>query len=188
MLEAMHASAVADREAHIDMLWNRHKREAAKAAKEASEASSASPSGAGLVAPEVESTKKGGLKKEQRKQAEAKASEAQQAAATNRTMQLAMGKKGAPSWMLGGAKSAGSSSTFSRPGASLGKNTPKTRADIAANIPPVRKWGQVPEKKTIDMRDMIFVLEKCRTAKRVLGRAYMRRNSPGGMARGWWAA
>ena len=188
MLEAMHASAVADREAHIDMLWNRHKREAAKAAKEASEASSASPSGAGQVAPEVEPTKKGVLKKEQRKQAEAKASEAQQAAATNQTIQLAMSKKGAPAWMLGGAKPAGSSSIFSRPGASQGKNAPKSRADIAATVPPVRKWGQLPEKKTIDMRDMIFVLEKYRTAKRVLGRAYMRRNSPGGMARGWWAA
>ena len=187
MLEAIHASAVADREAHIDMLWNRHKREVAKAAKEASEASSASPSGAGLVAPEVEPAKKGVLKKEQRKQAEAKASEAQQAAATNRTMQMAMGKKG-PAWMFGGAKPTGSASTFSRPGGSLGKNAPKSRADIAATVPPVRKWGQLPEKKTIDMRDMIFVLEKYRTAKRVLGRAYMRRNSPGGMARGWWAA
>ena len=187
-LQQMHASAVAEREEYIDMLWNRHKREVAKLTKEATEAASASPSGAGQSAPEIDSTKKGGLKKEQRKQAEAKASEAQQAAATNRTMQLAMGKKGAPSWMTGGAKAGGASSISSRPGASLMKNAPKTRADIAASLPPVRKWGQFQEKKTMDMRDIIHVLEKDRTAKAVLLKAYMRRNSPGGMAKGWWAA
>lgn len=188
MLQQMHASATAEREEYIDMLWNRHKREAAKAAKEASEAASASPSGAGQVAPEIE-PKKGGLKKEQRKQAEAKASEAQQAAATNRTMQLAMssGKKG-PSWLTGGGKSGGLASIPPRPGSSFSRNAPKTRADIAASLPPVRNWGQFQEQKTIDMRDIIHVLEQDRTAKAVLGKAYMRRNSPGGMAKGWWAA
>ena len=42
------------------------------------------------------------------------------------------------------------------------KNAPKTRADIAASLPPVRKWGQFQEKKILDMRDIIHVLEKDR--------------------------
>ena len=189
MVEHMYKSAAAEREAYIDMLWTRHQRETAKATQEAIEAATASPSGAGQAAPEVE-PKKGGLKKEQRKAAEAKVSEAQQAAATNRTMQMSLGggKKAGPAWMMGGGKGASSSSTPTRPVA-LGssRNAPKTRADIANSIPPVRKWGQMQEKKTIDMRDMIFVLEKDNKAKKVLGTAYLRRNSPGGMAKGWWA-
>lgn len=186
ILQRMHESAVREREDHIDMLWARHKREAAKAAKEkeAKEASESSSAGAGLVAPDIDSAKRGS-KKGERKQAEIKASEAQQAAATNRTVGLAMGKKGAPAWMMGGGVKSGASS--SRPGGTSLKNSaPKTRADIAAITPPVRVWGQFKEKKTMDMRDIIFVLEADGTpSKRILGLCYLRRGSPGGMAKGW---
>ena len=188
ILQHLHESAVREREEYIDMMWARHQREAAKAAKEASEAAAAAaPSGEGQIAPDAEPTKKGNPKKGERKQAEIKASEAQQAAATNETMSKALAGKKRPAWMTGGFSKGSSSSIPARPGnISSKKGPPKTRADIAAMTPPVRVWGQFKEKKSMDMRDIIFVLEADGTPSlRVLGRCYLRRNSPGGMAKGW---
>ena len=87
----------------------------------------------------------------------------------------------------GGFKSGTSSPALSRPGSTpFKKDAPKSRADIAAITPPVRVWGQFKEKKTMDMRDIMFVLEADGTpSKRILGMCYLRRNSPGGMAKGW---
>lgn len=185
ILQHLHESAVREREEYIDMMWARHQREAAKAAKEVSEAAAASPSGEGQIAPDAEPTKKGNPKKGERKQAEMKASEAQQAAATNETMSKALAGKKRPAWMTGGFNKGTSSSITARPGNTSSKK-PKTRADIAANTPPVRVWGQFKEKKGMEMRDIIFVLEADGTPSlRVLGRCYLRRNSPGGMAKGW---
>ena len=188
VLKKLHESAVAEREAYIDMLWARHKREAAKAIKEAEATAAALTSGEGEVAPEVEAAKKGSLKKEQRKQIEAKASEAQQAAATNRTMNMMISNKKAPAWLSGAglSKGGGAPSVTARPSSTaLSKGAPKSRADIANSLPPIRPWGQFKETKAINMRDIMFVMEGDTAAKKVLGMCYLRRNSPGGMTKGW---
>lgn len=138
---------------------------------------------AGLLgerAPEVEGNRKSTSKKEQRKQADAKASEAQQHVATTNTMRLALGSFGKkmPSWMTkdppGGSafsvpKPNSSSQSNSRVSGSGGSQTGKI------------KFGNFREDKEdgrgIQLRDIVMVLEPEPKEKRSLARAYDKMSS-----------
>lgn len=182
-------SALAERTAEEERLAKRRRRAAAAAASadsgiSGSVAPDPSATGAGQRAPEPD-LKKTGTKKEQRKKDEAKATEAQQHAATNKTMNMALGLGGAMggkklSWMTGGASGSGGSSSFSRPNAM----NPAIRAPSKATGPPGsslpvgRKWGEFREDREtgagIQLRDIASVLENDGKEKKALAKAYAR--------------
>ena len=188
-VEVLQKSALAQRAAEEERLAKRRRRAAAAAASgDSSTAGSVAPdpsaTGAGQRAPEPD-PKKTGSKKEQRKKDEAKATEAQQHAATNKTMNMAFGLSGAMggkklSWMTGGAS--GGSSSFSRPNAtSANTKTPlKTTGLSGSSLPAGRKWGEFREDKEtgagVQLRDLVSVLEDDGKEKRALARAYARMN------------
>lgn len=188
-IQALQKSAQAERAAEEERLAKRRKRAAAAAASgDSSRAGSVAPdpsaSGAGQKAPEPEA-KKAGSKKEQRKKDEAKATEAQQHAATNKTMNMAFNMSSAMggkklSWMTSGA--GGGSSSISRPSPlnTAAKAASKTTGLSASSLPAGRKWGEFREDKEtgagIQLRDLVSVLEDDGKEKKAVARAYARMN------------
>ncbi|KAI4160045.1 MAG: hypothetical protein LQ342_006081 [Letrouitia transgressa] len=183
--QCLTASALRERAAEEERLSKRARRAAnALLAVEGSKSGtpSAGTSGAGTPsllsekAPELD-IRKAPSKKEMKKQAEAKVSEAQQHAATNNAMNMALGlgsKK--PSWMTGGATSA--STNPMRPGVntssgSQSKNT--TATTTGPGLPKARKFGSTEgggKGVGIQLRDMITVLEADRKERKALAKAY----------------
>ena len=192
VVQALQKSALAERAAEEERLAKRRRRAAAAAASsDSSRAGSVAPdpstTGAGQRAPDPD-PKKSGSKKEQRKKDEAKATEAQQHAATNKTMNMALGLGGAMggkklSWMTGGGGGGGGgSSSFSRPNAinPITRAPSKSTGPPGSSLPAGRKWGEFREDKEtgagIQMRDMVSVLENDGKEKRTLIKAYARMN------------
>lgn len=141
------------------------------------------PGSFGLTAPDIE-TRKGAKAKEQMSAAARKATEAQQHAATTKTMNMALGislpgKK--LSWMSKGAD-AGPSNPFlaGRPNANA--QSSKVGASgangVTGSLPKSRVIGDFREDKEtgagIQLRDMVSVLEHDGKEKRALQRAYGR--------------
>lgn len=181
MVETLRKSAMQERAAEEERLAKRRRR-AAAAATAASADSTVTGSVApdSVIAPDAES-KKTGTKKEQRKKEEAKATEAQQHAATNKTMNMALGMGGALggkklSWMTGGGGGGGSTS-FSRPNPTnaAAKVTSKNAAPAGTSLPAGRRWVEYKETgEGIEMRDIVVALENDGKAKKPLQRAYMK--------------
>lgn len=177
--EALHKSAQEERKSEQGRLAKRARRTAAGLAPAEAGASSTGVPGApglGLLgerAPEVD-TKKAPNKKEQKRQAEAKATEAQQHAATNKTTNMALGLK-KKSWMSGG----GGGGTSGLPRANT-QGLPRTATanGTGGQLPIGRRYGEFKEDKEtgkgIQLRDMIAVLETDGKEKKALARAYTR--------------
>ena len=144
------------------------------------------PATIGERAPDVDVKK--GSKKDQKRQADAKATEAQQHAATNQTMnmQLGFGKK-KPSWMTSGRDTA-SSSGFpvpSRVNTNLGAQNRTASGAVAngAGIQAQKKtqFGDFRDDKEtgagIQMRDVVLVLEPESKEKKSLAKAFTKLSS-----------
>ncbi|KAL8823661.1 MAG: hypothetical protein Q9191_005659 [Dirinaria sp. TL-2023a] len=184
--ESLRESALQERSWEEERIAKRRRRAATATAapsEDASRAGSVAPdaaaSGANQRAPDPE-PKKAGTKKEQRKKEEAKATEAQQHAATNKTMNMALGMGGALggkklSWMTGGT--GGGSTSFSRPTSiNAGAKAPsKSAAPVGSSLPAGRKWGEFKETGSgIEMRDVIAALENDGKEKKAMQKAYTR--------------
>ena len=138
----------------------------------------------GERAPDVDS-RKASTKKEQRRQADAKATEAQQHATTNSTLKMALGGKQL-SWMTSNASPA---STTGFPGPPRVNTNQSSQSKLANGpgggagaLPPGKKQiGDFREDREggsgIQMRDVISVLEPEPKEKRTLARAYTRMGS-----------
>lgn len=144
----------------------------------------------GEVAPEVD-TKKVPHKKDQKKQMDARAAratEAQQHAATNSAMNMALGGlsfgKKKLSWMSKGNE--GPSNPF-LPKANTATQSSKAAASNAnsavSTLPKARTFGDFREDmetgKGVQMRDLISVLENDGKEKKALQKAYGRQGSQG---------
>ena len=117
--------------------------------------------------------KKAPNKKEQKRQAEAKATEAQQHAATNKTTNMALGLK-KKSWMSGGGGGGGS---LGLPRVNTqGLPRPSAANGAGGQLAPVKKYGDFREDKEhgkgIQLRDLIAVLETDGKDTKALARAY----------------
>ena len=167
------------------------KRQRRAAAAEASRSGSISLGTSGLgtpgylgeQAPEVDN-KKGGKAGDGKKAAQSKATEAQQHAATTKTMNMALGLSGTMgkklSWMTKGADT-GPSNPFlpkSNTSAQNSKAAASNASGIGSSLPRNRNFGDFREDKEtgagIQLRDVISVLEHDGKEKRALQRAYGR--------------
>ena len=168
-----------ERQAEIQRLMKRQRRADANR----SDTVGVGPSGSsGLVAPDIE-TKKASKLKDQKDAAARKATEAQQHAATTKTMNMALGLSGSMgkklSWMKGAADATPSNPYL--PKANISASTSKAGASgtttPGSNLPKTRLLGEFKEDDVmgagIQLRDMISVLEHDGKEKRVLQRAYL---------------
>ena len=129
-------------------------------------------------------------KKDQKKQADSKATEAQQHAATNQTLKMQLGGsfgKKQPSWLTN-TKATPSVSGFpiqsrmTSGGQSHGKSAGGTGPNGAGGLPQNRRqFGDFREDKEggagIQMRDVVTVLDPESKEKKTLAKAYVRLNS-----------
>ncbi|MCJ1443620.1 MAG: hypothetical protein MMC23_004119 [Stictis urceolatum] len=136
------------------------------------------PGAPGERAPDV--PKKGLSKKEQKRQADAKASEAQQHAATSSSLNMALGTTGN---LFGGKKISWMSSK--KPAVDTGFGPPrippssqKATSAAAAKTAQGKKLGEFREDREggqgIQLRDMIMIMEPEPKERRALARAYNR--------------
>lgn len=108
-----------------------------------------------------------------------KATEAQQLSASNKTMNMALGGKKTPSWMMAkGADSGPSNPYLHRPNANAQKPSASKVDGIASTLPKNRIYGEFREDKEtgsgIQLRDIIHVLENSGKEKKSLQKAYGR--------------
>lgn len=178
--EALHKSAQEERKAEQERLAKRARRTATESLSgdvgTAGSAMLGTP-GLGLLgerAPEVD-TKKAPNKKEQKRQAEAKATEAQQHAATNKTTNMALGLK-KKSWMTKDTGSSGGGSLGLPRVNTQGLPRTSTANGSGSQLPMGRKYGEFREDretgKGVQLRDIIAVLETDGKEKKALARAY----------------
>ncbi|MCJ1289038.1 hypothetical protein MMC34_000570 [Xylographa carneopallida] len=146
------------------------------------------PGTMGERAPDVDVKKLS--KKDQKKQADSKATEAQQHAATNQTLKMQLGGsfgKKQPSWLTN-TKATPSVSGFpiqsrmTSGGQSHGKSAGGTGPNGAGGLPQNRRqFGDFREDKEggagIQMRDVVTVLDPESKEKKTLAKAYVRLNS-----------
>jgi hypothetical protein len=156
------------------------------------------PGTPGLIAPDSD---KKTSKKELKKAAEAKATEAQQHAHANETARLAMGvgggfmfggKKKTYSWMTAASGSSTPKGFGSRINTAVNNSSPGTPSGAASGntsgggaISVGKRFGEWREDKEkgegVQVRDVVHVLEEDRKEDKVLQRAYMKMGSrPGG--------
>ena len=150
--------------------------------------------GGDLVAPEP-TPKKSALKKDAKKAP----SDAQAFGATNKTLNMALGFGGVGgkklSWMKQSteptnpylaSKKTEAASKGAKAGTSAGKDG--AGGENGKNGVPERKWGEFREDgregKGIQMRDLVYVLERDGKEKKALQRAYMRLNAKSVVRRG----
>lgn len=190
MIPALHKSAAVDRSGEEERAAKRAKRAANLLTEEGARAGSVAvgtsgPSTPGVLgdrAPEVEVKK--GSKKDQKKQAEAKATEAQQHAATNQTMnmQLGFGKKKF-SWMTSTRDT--SASNFPVPSRmNTNFSSKRTSNGVGANGAgglQKRQFGDFREDKEtgagIQLRDVVMVLDPEWKEKKALAKALTKLNA-----------
>ena len=111
------------------------------------------------------SSKKLPNKKEQRKQADANASQAQQHAATNSTVNMQLGLKNAPSWMRKPASSAALGGFGRQRGSAVAP--PKTEARPGRSV-----WGEYQDSGGVQLIDLALVLEDSAKELNTLSRLY----------------
>ena len=180
--------ARAELDAEEARLVKRRKRAEAAETRDRSESFSLDtsiPSTPGDVAPES-TPKKSALKKDAKKAP----SDAQQHAATNKTLGLALGFGGGSkklSWMTGGQSSGPSNPYLASKKAETSKATKTTIAATGKDAPPVpkpvqrgRSFGDLREDGNeglgIQLRDLILTLERDGKETKALQKAYMRLN------------
>ena len=137
------------------------------------------PATIGERTPDVDLKK--GSKKDQKRQADAKATEAQQHAATNDTMNMQLGTKKKPSWMTSGRNttSSGGFPVPSRVNTNLGAQSRPASGTVANGsgvyAPKKTQFGDFREDKEtgagIQMRDVVLVLEPESKEKKSLSKA-----------------
>ena len=135
----------------------------------------------GDIAPEIE-TKRGSKAKEQKDAAARKATEAQQHAATTKTMNMALGLSGAMgkklSWMQKGTDTGPSNPFLPKPNnnAPTSKVGPSSVNGAGGSLPKNRQYGDLREDRTnganIQLGDVISVLEHDAKENKTLQRAY----------------
>jgi len=178
VVQILNNIALIEREQEIERLKKRQRR------AEASRSSSAAvgtPGGIGEIAPDMD-TKKGPKAKTQKDAAATKAAEAQQHAATTKTMNMALGLGGVMgkklSWMKGAADAAPSNPYLPKanPNASSSKAGASGVSGIGSIHPKTRMLGEFREDRVggaaIQLRDMISVLEHDGKERKALQRAY----------------
>lgn len=190
---ALRTAYLAERKAEEERLAKRARRTKTDNPEDPASASgSAAGSGAatpGLVAPDIPiDIKKMPTKKELKRQAESRVSDAAQARATNQSLGMALGgaKK---SWMTGGAavthtnpmlpKVNTSAGAAGAPGASQpSKGGLVNGAAVGGSgLPRMRQFDLREEGGKglgIQMRDLVFVMERERKEKRALAKAYLK--------------
>ena len=178
----LNAVAQTERKWEEERLAKRQRRLAAESSR-AGSVSLGTPGAPGEVAPEVE-TKKGARAKEQKDAAARKATEAQQHAATTKTMNMALGLSGAMgkklSWMQKGTDT-GPSNPFlpkANTNAANSKTGPSATNGTGSGLPKSRIFGDINEDMTtganVQLRDIISVLENNGKENRTLQRAYQK--------------
>lgn len=189
--EFLRKAALAERAEEEERLAKRARRVASKASTGdgnklgTTSVTASTPGTPGLLgerAPDVDI--KRGSKKEQKRQAEAKATEAQQHASTTQTMNRALGISGSLgkklSWMDSSSGRSQSSMlpkvNTSSQGAS--KSSIKTAAGTGSQLPIGRKYGEFREDRAtgagIQLRDLISVMEADKKERKALQWAYTR--------------
>ena len=180
--KALNAVAQTERKWEEERLAKRQRRLAAESSR-AGSVSLGTAGTPGEIAPEVE-TKKGARAKEQKDAAARKATEAQQHAATTKTMNMALGLSGAMgkklSWMQKGTDT-GPSNPFlpkANTNTTTSKTGPSTTNGNGSGLPKNRIFGEISEDKTtganIQIRDIISVLENDGKENKTLQRAYQK--------------
>ena len=178
--EALRKAGQEERAAEQERLAKRARRSAAGSISSESGSLGTAVPGLGLLgdrAPEVD-VKRAPNKKEQKRQAEAKATEAQQHAATNKTTNMALGLK-KKSWMSGGGGGGGGGGSLGLPRVNTqGLPRSSTANGTGGQLPPVKKYGDFREDKEhgkgIQLRDIVSVLETDEKEKKALAKAYSR--------------
>lgn len=191
IVQSLRDSSRAERTAEEARLMKRARRENQESQTgETSRSASIAPgtpgsSTSGLLgerAPEVDSKK--GTKKEQKKHAEAKATEAQQTAATNKTTNMALGLGGSLgktlSWMQKDVPSGNSKlPALARVNTStqgLSRSSTTNNLGSGFHLPMGRRHGQFREDKEkgahIQLRDVVFAMESDRKDKRAMAKTY----------------
>lgn len=187
---ALRQIASADRAAEEERLVKRTRR-AASAVGDGSKSGAATlggvtpgpPGPLSERAPDVDTKRVS--KKEQKRQAEVKATEAQQHTATNQTTSMALGIGGSLgkklSWMQKPGLSGSSASSSMLPRVNTGsqgasKSSVATGAASASQLYRIRQYGGFREDKEagagIQLRDIIFALESDGKDKMALAKAY----------------
>jgi hypothetical protein len=133
------------------------------------------------MAPDID-TKKSSKAKDQKDAAARKVTEAQQHAATTKTMNMALGLGGVMgkklAWMKGAADTAPSNPYLPKTNtnASSSKAGGSSANGVGSNLPKTRMLGDFREDKVtgagIQLRDMISVLEHDGKERKALQRAY----------------
>ncbi|KAL8856507.1 MAG: hypothetical protein Q9178_006906 [Gyalolechia marmorata] len=187
---ALRKTYLAERKAEEERLAKRARRtKAENPDDQASAAGSAGGSGVatpGSIAPDIPiDIKKMPTKKELKKQAESRVSDAAQARATNQSLGMALGgaKK---SWMTGGTAAMHTNPMLPK----VNTNTAGTAGSLqqprtvnglgpGSGLPRMRQFDlkeDGPKGVGIQLRDLLSVMEKERKEKRALARAYLKLN------------
>ncbi|KAL8848359.1 MAG: hypothetical protein Q9221_006608 [Calogaya cf. arnoldii] len=181
---------LADRKAEEERLAKRARRAKAENPDDPTSASgSAGGSGAatpGSIAPDIPiDIKKLPTKKELKRQAESRVSDAAQARATNQSLGMALGgaKK---SWMTGGTAAVHTNPMLPKVNTNTAGTTGASQQSRTVNgvgpgsgLPRMRQFDlkeDGPKGVGIQLRDLLFVMEKERKEKRALARAYLKLN------------
>ncbi|KAL9632165.1 MAG: hypothetical protein Q9204_003901 [Flavoplaca sp. TL-2023a] len=185
---ALRKSYLADRKAEEERLAKRARRAKAENPDDtASATGSAGGSGAatpGSIAPDIPlDVKKLPTKKELKRQAESRVSDAAQARATNQSLGMALGgaKK---SWMTGGTAAVHTNPMLPKVNTSTAGTAGPSQQSRTVNglpsgsgLPRMRQFDlkeDGPKGVSIQLRDLLFVMEKERKEKRALARAYLK--------------
>lgn len=162
---------------------SRHRKRSERAGGGSQRQASIAPGTPGSVAPE--SNEKIPTKKEQKKKAETKVSDAATHAAANTTTAQFLGgrsvfgkKKGGYSWLVGGTASGASTpgriNTQGLPGTPTASGPPPVEKYTVDGVRRLGIWREDREKgRDIQMRDWTSVLEADGRAKKTLQKAYL---------------
>ncbi|KAI4286015.1 MAG: hypothetical protein L6R38_000242 [Xanthoria sp. 2 TBL-2021] len=187
---ALRKTYLADRKAEEERLAKRARRAKAENPDDPASASgSVGGSGAatpGSIAPDIPiDIKKLPTKKELKRQAESRVSDAAQARATNQSLGMALGgaKK---SWMTGGTAAVHTNPMLPKVNTNTAGTAGSSQQSRAVNglgpgggLPRMRQFDlkeDGPKGVGIQLRDLLFVMEKERKEKRALARAYLKLN------------
>lgn len=196
---ALRKTYLADRKAEEERLAKRARRAKAENPDDPASASGSVGGGSGAatpgsIAPDIPmDIKKMPTKKELKRQAESRVSDAAQARATNQSLGMALGgaKK---SWMTGGTAAVhtnpmlpkannNSNSSNSTAAGTVAGSSQQSRTmnglGPGSGLPRMRQFDlkeDGPKGVGIRLRDLLFVMEKERKEKRALARAYLKLN------------
>ncbi|KAK5662865.1 hypothetical protein OQA88_6276 [Cercophora sp. LCS_1] len=179
--KAIRDSGESDRKVEDARLKKRQKRANPDPAAAGSRSGSVAPGTPGSVAPEAETTKP--AKKDKKGAAAARMAEASSTASANQTLSTMMGgfggrKKGKQySWMTSGGSGANTPNRMNTPGTPGGvaPGTPKAVQEARLTLEGKTRWGTWRESiqgKSIQLRDLVTVLEMSKLGFRAMQGAY----------------